>query len=169
MAAIPFTSWASWSSWQRSILLKVGALFLVLFLAVCTYLITASNLSGQLTGASKAIEQAGTERMRIYKLASLVERFTPSRDCVSAPRSMVRLWPTTPFSRFSWKHFTRAGRLNSSPLLKKRWQATAPQPPHRISCNRSMTSWMDGTSSCSVWNRRLPRVCTHCGADKSGF
>jgi signal transduction histidine kinase len=86
MAAIPFTSWASWSYWQRSILLKVGALFLVLFLAVCTYLITASNLSGQLTGASKAIEQAGTERMRIYKLASLLNRSTASQENRTAIR-----------------------------------------------------------------------------------
>jgi signal transduction histidine kinase len=78
MAAIGSTSWAWLSYWQQSILLKIGALFLLLSLAVCTYLITASNLSGQLTGVSKAIEQAGTERMRIYKLASLIQRLTPS-------------------------------------------------------------------------------------------
>lgn len=86
MAATPFTSWTWWSYWQQSILLKVGALFLVLSLAVCTYLITASNLSGQLTGVSKAIEQAGTERMRMYKLAYLLERFTPS----DADRAAIR-------------------------------------------------------------------------------
>jgi signal transduction histidine kinase len=74
MASIRFTSWASWSYWQKSILLKVGALFLLLSIAVCIYLIAASNLSGQLTGASKAIEQAGTERMRIYKFAYLLHK-----------------------------------------------------------------------------------------------
>jgi len=78
MAAIGLASWAWWSYWQQSILLKVGALFILLSFAVCTYLITASNLSGQLTGVSKALEQAGTEPIRIYKLAYLLERFTPS-------------------------------------------------------------------------------------------
>lgn len=86
MTAIQSTSWAWWSYWQQSILLKVGALFILLSLAVCTYLITASNLSGQLTGFSKAIEQAGTERMRIYKLAYLLERFTPSHSDRAAIR-----------------------------------------------------------------------------------
>jgi signal transduction histidine kinase len=80
------TTWGWWSYWQQSLLLKVGAFFILLSIAVCTYLITASNLSGQLTGVSKAIEQAGTERMRIYKLASLVERFTPSEQARSAIR-----------------------------------------------------------------------------------
>jgi signal transduction histidine kinase/HAMP domain-containing protein len=78
MAAMRRTSWAWWSYWQQSILLKIGALFILPTLAVCTYLITASNLSGQLTGVSKAIEQAGAERMRIYKVASLIQRLSPS-------------------------------------------------------------------------------------------
>ena len=78
MAAMRFTSWAWWSYPQQSILLKIGALFILLSVAVCTYLITASKLSGQLTGVSKAIEQAGAERMRIYKLASLIQRLSPS-------------------------------------------------------------------------------------------
>ena len=78
MAAMRFSSWAWWSYCQQSILLKIGALFILLSVAVCTYLITASNLSGQLTGVSKAIEQAGTERMRIYKIASLIQRLSPA-------------------------------------------------------------------------------------------
>jgi signal transduction histidine kinase/HAMP domain-containing protein len=78
MAAIVSTLWEWLPYLQQSILLKIGALFLLLSLAVCTFLITASNLSGQLTGVSKAIEQAGTERMRIYKLGSLIQRLSPS-------------------------------------------------------------------------------------------
>ena len=78
MAAMRATSWAWLSCWKRSILLKIGALLALLTLAVGTYLVTASKLSGQLTGVSKAIEQAGTERMRIYKLASLIQRLSPS-------------------------------------------------------------------------------------------
>ena len=74
MATQSTTPW--WRSyWQQSLLLKVGAFFILLSIAICTFLITASNLSGQLTGVSKAIEQASTERMRIYKIASLLERF----------------------------------------------------------------------------------------------
>src|SRR5687768_9962820 len=87
MAAIQSTSWASLSSWKHSILLKIGALLLLLSLAGSTYFVTASNLTGQLTGVSKAIEQAGTERMRIYKLASLLERFTPSEQNRAAIRA----------------------------------------------------------------------------------
>ena len=78
MAAMQSTSWAWLSYWKRSILLKIGALFALLTLTVGTYLVTASNLTGQLTGVSKAIEQAGTERMRIYKLASLIQGLSPS-------------------------------------------------------------------------------------------
>lgn len=80
MAAIQSTSCGWLSGWQHSILLKIGALFVLLSLAGSTYLVTASNLTGQLTGLTKAIEQAGTERMRIYKLASLLERFPPSEQ-----------------------------------------------------------------------------------------
>jgi len=50
----------------------------LLSLTVGTFLVTQSHLTGQLTGVSKAIEQAGTERMRIYKLASLIQRLSPS-------------------------------------------------------------------------------------------
>jgi signal transduction histidine kinase len=78
MAAMQTTSWGWLSCWKRSILLKIGALFALLTLAVGTYLVTASRLTGQLTGVSKAIEQAGTERMRIYKLASLIQGLSPS-------------------------------------------------------------------------------------------
>ena len=78
MAAMQSTSWPWLSCWKRSILLRIGALFVLLSLTVCTYLITASTLTGRLTGVSKAIEQAGTERMRVYKLASLVQRISPS-------------------------------------------------------------------------------------------
>ena len=72
------TARAWWSCWKQSILLKVGALFALLSLTVGTFLVTQSHLTGQLTGVSKAIEQAGTERMRIYRLASLIQRLSPS-------------------------------------------------------------------------------------------
>ncbi|MEO5957004.1 MAG: type IV pili methyl-accepting chemotaxis transducer N-terminal domain-containing protein [Nitrospiraceae bacterium] len=41
-------------------------------------LLITSHYTRQLLGASKAIEQAGAERMRVYKLASLVQRLPGS-------------------------------------------------------------------------------------------
>ena len=66
----------SWRSRPASILVKVGAIFLVLSLTFGTVLLATSKLTGQLIGTSKRIEQAGTERMRIYKLASLVQQLS---------------------------------------------------------------------------------------------
>jgi signal transduction histidine kinase len=63
-----------------SILIKVGAMFVALSLTVATFLLTTSNLAKHLIGMSKGIEQAGTERMRIYKLASLLQQLTPSSE-----------------------------------------------------------------------------------------
>ena len=57
-----------------SILMKVGAIFVVLSLTFGSGLLATSKLTKQLIGTSKAIEQAGTERMRIYKLVSLVQQ-----------------------------------------------------------------------------------------------
>lgn len=82
------TARAWWSCWKQSLLLKVGALFALLSLTVGTFLVTQSHLTGQLTGVSKAIEQAGTERMRIYRLASLIQRLSPSSS--EAERQAIR-------------------------------------------------------------------------------
>jgi signal transduction histidine kinase len=68
-----------WPRWRQvSILVKVGTTFIALALTFAIFLLTTSNLTKQLIGTSKAIEQAGTERMRIYKLASLMQQLTPS-------------------------------------------------------------------------------------------
>jgi signal transduction histidine kinase/HAMP domain-containing protein len=61
-----------------SILVKVGAIFVVLSVTFGIFLLAISKQTGQLIGTSKAIEQAGTERMRIYKLASLVQQLPDS-------------------------------------------------------------------------------------------
>lgn len=75
-------SWnGRWVRWREvSILVKIGAMFVALSLTFATFLLTTSNLSKQLIGMSKEIEQAGTERMRIYKLASLLQQLTPSSE-----------------------------------------------------------------------------------------
>jgi len=59
-------------------LVRLGILFLGLSLVFAVFLLTTFKLTKQLVGTSKAIEQAGTERMRIYKLASLIQQLTPA-------------------------------------------------------------------------------------------
>lgn len=56
--------------WQRgnaSILIKVGMVVGVLSVAFGLLLLITSHHTRQLIGTSKAIEQAGAERMRVYK------------------------------------------------------------------------------------------------------
>jgi signal transduction histidine kinase len=67
--------------WQRgstSILFKVGLVVGGLSVAFGLLLLITSHLTRQLSGMSKAIEQAGAERMRVYKLASLIQRLSGS-------------------------------------------------------------------------------------------
>lgn len=74
MKILPLLRERLWPGNHVSILVKVGAIFIVLSLTFGTFLLTTSNLTRHLIGTSKAIEQAGSERMRIYKLASLVQQ-----------------------------------------------------------------------------------------------
>lgn len=77
----PISRIGRWSRWsQMSILMKIGAIFVALSLTFAIFLLTTASLTKQLIGMSKGIEQAGTERMRIYKLASLIQQLTPSSE-----------------------------------------------------------------------------------------
>ncbi len=81
MAMGSIVSKGRWPRWRQvSILVKVGTMFVALALTFAIFLATTSNLTKQLIGTSKAIEQAGTERMRIYKLASLIQQLAPSSE-----------------------------------------------------------------------------------------
>ena len=65
--------------WQRgstSILFKVGLAVGGLSLAFGLLLLVTSHLTRQLNGMSKAVEQAGAERMRVYKMGSLLLRLS---------------------------------------------------------------------------------------------
>ncbi|ULA64478.1 MAG: Putative Histidine kinase [Nitrospira sp.] len=64
----------SWRGRSISILVKVGLVFGGLSLAFGLILLTTSSLTQQLMGMGKAIEQAGAERMGLYRLASLIQR-----------------------------------------------------------------------------------------------
>ena len=57
-----------------SILIKIGAIFVALSVTYTVFLLITSNMTGHLLGMSSAIDQAGTERMRIYKLASMLQQ-----------------------------------------------------------------------------------------------
>jgi signal transduction histidine kinase/HAMP domain-containing protein len=61
---------------SMSILFKVGLVVGILSLAFSLLLLITSSLTRQLSGMSKAVEQAGAERMRVYKLASLIQRLS---------------------------------------------------------------------------------------------
>jgi len=79
MGPIPWKG--RWSRWEQvSIMVKIGATFVALSLTFAIFLLTTSTLTKHLQGMSKGIEQAGTERMHIYKLASLLQQLTPSSE-----------------------------------------------------------------------------------------
>jgi signal transduction histidine kinase/HAMP domain-containing protein len=59
---------------SRSIVSKVGAAFLLLILTTAGCLLTTWHLAGQLIGTSAAINEAGGQRMRVYKLALLLSQ-----------------------------------------------------------------------------------------------
>ena len=58
---------------RPSILVKVASTLIAVSLTFGTALLTTSHLTKHLTGMSKAIEQAGTERVRIHKLGSIIQ------------------------------------------------------------------------------------------------
>ena len=77
----PLTWTGRWSRWrQLSIFVKIGAMFVVLSLIFASFLLSTSNLTKQLFGMSKGIEQAGTERMRVYKLGALIPQYNSSSE-----------------------------------------------------------------------------------------
>jgi signal transduction histidine kinase/HAMP domain-containing protein len=63
---------------SMSILCKVGVVVVALSLSFGLLLLTTSALTRQLIGTTKAIEQAAAQSMRLYKLASLVQRLPGS-------------------------------------------------------------------------------------------
>ena len=57
-----------------SIFIKIGVIFVALSVTYTVFLLITSNMTGHLLGMSSAIDQAATERMRIYKLASMLQQ-----------------------------------------------------------------------------------------------
>lgn len=77
-------------TFRSSLIAQIGATFLLVFLMYSALLLVSSYMAAQLIGISTAIDQAGTERMRIYRLASLLLQLSaPSRKrhfATSLPR-----------------------------------------------------------------------------------
>ena len=59
-----------------SIFIKIGVIFVALSVTYTVFLLITSNMTGHLLGMSSAIDQAATERMRIYKLASMLQEIS---------------------------------------------------------------------------------------------
>lgn len=80
---------------RHSIVAKVGGLFGLLALVYSLFLLVTTSLTGQLIGMSTAINQAGTERMRIYRIGVLVldlGRETPPSRVREAIGEECRRW-----------------------------------------------------------------------------
>ncbi|HEU4685786.1 MAG TPA: ATP-binding protein [Nitrospira sp.] len=70
---IPSSEPGGLAGWRRlTMTVKIGLPFLLLALTAGTVLVVSSILTSRLIAISKATEQAGTERMRLYKLASML-------------------------------------------------------------------------------------------------
>lgn len=99
-----------------SILLKVSAVVGALSLAFGLLLFVTSHLTRQLIGTSKAIEEAGAERMRVYKLASLVQQFSGSVAGKEADRirdeilELERVWQRL---RFGTEDYGSVAEINT--------------------------------------------------------
>ncbi len=68
--------------WQKaprvSITVKIGGIFVLISLVFVTLLMVNAYLTKQLMGASAAINHAGMQRMRVYKLPHLIRQLDPT-------------------------------------------------------------------------------------------
>src|SRR5678815_2813250 len=62
---------------RLSVTLKIGTVFATLSLVFGVLLLVNSHLTQQLIGASAAINHAGSQRMRVYRLGFLLNRTEP--------------------------------------------------------------------------------------------
>ena len=68
-------------TFRSSLITQIGATFFLVFVMYSALLLVSSYMTSQLIGVSTAIDQAGTERMRIYRLASLLLQLsTPQQE-----------------------------------------------------------------------------------------
>ncbi|MEX5283121.1 MAG: ATP-binding protein [Nitrospiraceae bacterium] len=90
-----FSTFVTISSLSRSIVSKVGAVFLLLILTTAGSLLTTWHLAAQLIGTSASINEAGGQRMRAYRLALLLSQLhdPETRHTTSvAMREEIQKW-----------------------------------------------------------------------------
>lgn len=75
-----------------SIVAKIGGMFALLALVYSVFLLTTSHMTRQLIGISTAINEAGTERMRVYKIGLLVRDAVLTEDDRRAVRDELDRW-----------------------------------------------------------------------------
>jgi signal transduction histidine kinase len=72
MSLEPSEQAATTLSFRTSIVTKIGSMFALLALIYSVFLFTTSHMTSQLIGVSAAIDEAGAQRMRVYKIGLLV-------------------------------------------------------------------------------------------------
>ncbi len=73
-------------SFSPSIVTKIGGMFALLALIYSVFLFTTSHMTRQLIGVSTAIDEAGAQRMRVYKMGLLIT----ARELTEKDRQAVR-------------------------------------------------------------------------------
>lgn len=97
---------------RNSVVAKVGGLFGLLALLYTVFLIVTTSLTGQLIGVSAALDQAGTERMRVYKIGLLMLTLDPATPSPQIRQAILH-------ERGQWEAVLeelRSGPLRHSPL-----------------------------------------------------
>lgn len=79
-----------WDGAGISVTIKIGSFFVLLSLIFGTVLIANAYLTRQLIGASAAINHAGQQRMRVYKLSHLMRRQTPDSPAPNDRRLVLQ-------------------------------------------------------------------------------
>ncbi len=74
---------------RNSIFAKVGGLFGLLALVYTSLLVITTSLTGQLIGVSTAIDKAGTQRMRVYKIGLLIMNLDPQSPSERARQAIL--------------------------------------------------------------------------------
>lgn len=130
MGASGTTGYSVFRPLHHSIVAKVGGLFGLLALVYSLFLIVTTSLTAQLIGVSTAINQAGTERMRIYRIGLLMLELDhtprPSSDGEAILQERARWEDVLEELRSGYASQGPLGMINPSILqkiqeLRQRW------------------------------------------------
>jgi signal transduction histidine kinase len=77
---------------RASVVAKIGGMFGLLALIYSVFLFTTSHMTRQLIGVSAAIDEAGAQRMRVYKIGLLITAAAPTEKDRQAVRDERDRW-----------------------------------------------------------------------------